>query len=66
LFTAEEKLQFQEAMQDGKLAPVDLIGRVLDQALRESKSVVVLLDGFPRSLEQMTMFKDNVSYYRVR
>lgn len=51
----------QQAMLEGKLAPVEAIRTVLDQELRRIKSVAVLLDGFPRSLEQMTMFEDSVS-----
>ncbi|KAL1961903.1 hypothetical protein VTN77DRAFT_936 [Rasamsonia byssochlamydoides] len=45
-------------MQEGKLAPVQAIMTVLEKELRKTQSAI-LLDGFPRSLEQMNTFEDS-------
>lgn len=55
----EAREQVQRAMKEGKLAPVGAIRTVLEKALQTQS--VVLLDGFPRSLEQMSMFEEFVS-----
>ncbi|KAL1983478.1 hypothetical protein VTN96DRAFT_10299 [Rasamsonia emersonii] len=52
----EAREQVQRAMKEGKLAPVGAIRTVLEKALQTQS--VVLLDGFPRSLEQMSMFEE--------
>lgn len=39
-------------MREGKLAPDDVIIGLLQSAIANSKSDVVLVDGFPRSVEQ--------------
>lgn len=51
----------KQAMDDGRLAPIGAIGMVLMDKLCETKQAVVLLDGFPRSPEQMKMFQRYVS-----
>jgi len=45
--------RLQEIMREGKLAPHDVIIGLLKRAIGDSKSDVVLVDGFPRSLEQV-------------
>ncbi|KAL2000914.1 hypothetical protein VTN02DRAFT_2468 [Thermoascus thermophilus] len=47
----------KQAMEEGRLAPIWAIRMVLMDKLCETKRTVVLLDGFPRSLEQMEMFQ---------
>lgn len=51
--------RLQEIMREGKLAPHDVIIGLLKRAIGDSKSDVVLVDGFPRSLEQVRQ----VSYH---
>lgn len=55
--------QVEQAMREGKLAPIEAIEMVLLKELRQTQSTAVLLDGFPRSLEQMAMFERSVSFH---
>lgn len=51
-------------MREGKLAPKEIVQEVLENELRLSigaGKTRILLDGFPRSMEQMDMFEARVS-----
>lgn len=50
-------------MKDGKLAPVSTILAILQEAFLHADSPV-LLDGFPRSVEQMEAFEALVGVQR--
>ena len=61
---AEEGTDIVAIMEDGKLVPKELVQEVLkryvDQKVQQGITRI-LLDGFPRSMDQMTLFESSVS-----
>lgn len=60
-FTPEGMTQIQQAMKEGKFSPVSTTLAVLHEELL-SINAPVLLDGFPRCVEQMELFEDLVGF----
>lgn len=52
--------QCEKIMEEGKLIPTDLVIQLLRGAIEASASTRVLLDGFPRALEQGKAFESQV------
>jgi len=47
-------------MKEGKLVPDDVVLNLVKQAMKKSTNKKFLLDGFPRTLEQVKMFENEV------
>lgn len=60
----EQKTDIMALMREGKLVPTEVVQKVLkcyiDQNVQQRTSRI-LLDGFPRSMDQMTLFETSVS-----
>lgn len=61
---AEQKTDIMAIMGEGKLVPTEVVQKVLmryiDQKVHQG-TTRILLDGFPRSMDQMTLFETSVS-----
>ena len=55
----------QKIMKEGKLVPSEITVRLLLGAMEESKSDKFLIDGFPRSEENRTIFENIVSFQKT-
>ena len=52
--------QLDEIMKEGKMVPMDITLNLLKKAMAEAGSKTILLDGFPRTMEQAHEFENNV------
>ena len=61
---AERDIDIMAVMREGKLVPTEVIQNVLKRCIDHNIQqgiTRILLDGFPRSLAQMTLFETSVS-----
>lgn len=65
---AEQTTDIMAVMREGKLVPTEVVQKVLkryiDQNLHQG-TTRILLDGFPRSMDQMRLFETSVSFNNV-
>eukprot|EP00003_Mantamonas_plastica_P024868 TRINITY_DN473_c0_g2_i1.p1 TRINITY_DN473_c0_g2~~TRINITY_DN473_c0_g2_i1.p1 ORF type:complete len:236 (-),score=89.82 TRINITY_DN473_c0_g2_i1:56-763(-) len=55
----------QTYIDEGKIVPAQITIDLLVQAMRDSQNRRVLIDGFPRSMDNATMFEDQVGNFDV-
>ncbi len=61
---AEKKADVKSLMSNGLMAPIGLTQKLVEECLRQNVragATRIFVDGFPRSAEQASLFRDSVS-----